>query len=182
MYIHKRKSKTTYITATAICHLANQYVQTFLALPFAVGDLGLTNVYQTFRKGFVTILLRGVGPLMVIRGPVTFTFVSILVISGLRLAFNNLNLIPTSPIDLTKDLKPRIPGISDVIVVTSRDKITMSEPVQKNQKCWLAGQPLFNSNCQVKITEMPDAIDSVLSKLNYQDAVNMKDVTGLDRV
>jgi len=45
LYRHKRKGKIIYITATAVCHLANRYCQTFLALPFAVGDFSLTNVY-----------------------------------------------------------------------------------------------------------------------------------------
>ena len=49
-----------YITATAVCHLAHRYGKTFLALPFAIGDFGLTNLYQTARKVVVTILLKGV--------------------------------------------------------------------------------------------------------------------------
>ena len=38
LYAHKRKGKIIYITATALCHLTNRYGQTFLALPFAMGD------------------------------------------------------------------------------------------------------------------------------------------------
>lgn len=182
LYRHKRKGKIIYITATAVCHLANRYGQTFLALPFAVGDFGLTNVYQTLRKGFVTILLGGVGPLVIIGGPVALIVALTLGISGLRLAFSNLDFIPTSPVDVTKDLKPRIPGVSDVVVVNNRDKIIMSEPVQKNQECWLPDQRLLNPNCKVKPTEIPDAIDSVLPDLRYEETVNMQDTTGLDRV
>ena len=40
---------------------------------------------------------------------------------------------------------------------------------------------LLNPNCKVKPTEIPDAIDSVLPDLRYEDAVNMQDVTGLHR-
>ena len=86
LYKHKNKGKIIYITATALCHLTHRYGQTFLALPFAVGDFGLTNVYQTFRKAIVSILLGGVGPLIVIGGPVALFFASILGTSGLRLA------------------------------------------------------------------------------------------------
>ena len=43
--------------------------------------------------------------------------------SGLRLAFYNLDFIPTSRVDVTKGLKPRIPGTTDVVVVNNRDKI-----------------------------------------------------------
>ena len=153
LYRHKGKGKIIYVTATALCHIANKYGQTFLALPFAVGDFGLTSLYQTLRKGFVTILLGGVGPLVIIGGPV----------------------------DVTKDLKPRIPGISDVVVVNNRDKIIMRDPVKENHECWLPDQRLLNPNCKVKPTEIPDAIDSVLPDLRYEDTVNMQDVTGLER-
>lgn len=110
---------------------------------------------------------------MVNGGPVALIFASILSMSGLRLAFSDLDFIRTSLVDLTEDLKTRIPNIYDVIVVNNRDKITMSEPVQKNQECWLPGQPLLNPNCKVKPTEIPDAIDSVLPNLRYEDTVNM---------
>ena len=49
LYRHKRKGKMIYITTTTLCHLANQYGQTFLALPSAIGDFELTNLYQTER-------------------------------------------------------------------------------------------------------------------------------------
>ena len=41
---------------------------------------------------------------------------------------------------------------------------------------------MFNSDCKVKPTEIPYAIDSVSPDLKYNDVVNMQDVTGLDRV
>jgi len=70
--------------------------------------------------------------------------------------------------------------MSDVVVVNNRDKIILRYPVQKNHECWLPDQRLLNSNCKVKPTEIPDAIDSVLPDLKYKDTVNMQDVTGLD--
>ena len=182
LYKHKRKGKIIYITATALCHISHKYGQMFLALPIAVGDFGLTNVYQTCRKAFVTIILGWVPPLVFMGGPVALIFASILSGVGLRMAFNNLDFIPTSPLYLTEDLRPRIPNLDEIIVVNNRDKITMGEPGQKNQECWLPSQPLLNPNCKIKTTEIPDAIDSVLSNLKYEDTVNMQDVTGLDRV
>lgn len=53
-------------------------------------------------------------------------------VSGLTLAFNNLDFIPTSPVHITEDLGPRIPGISKVVVVNNRDKMIICEPIQKN--------------------------------------------------
>ena len=179
LYRHKGKGKVIYITATALCHIANQYGQTFLALPFAIGDFGLTSLYQTLRKGFVTILLGAVGPLYIIGGPVSLIFALILGASGLKLAFNNLDFIPTSPVDVTKGLKPRIPGVYDVVVVNNRNKIIMRDPVTENHECWLPDQRLLNPNCKVKPTEIPDLVDSVLPE--YEHTVNMPDVTGLNR-
>lgn len=182
LYRHKLKGKIIYITATALCHLADRYGQTFFALPFALGAFGVTNLYQTIRKALVTILLGGIGPLLVIGGPYALTLALMLGTSGLRLAFRNVDYILTSPIDVTDDLGPRIPGMPDVIVVNNRkkDKITMTEPVQENPECWLPDQRLLNPNCQVKPTQIPDAIDLVVPE--YEKTVNMKDVTGLDRV
>ena len=184
LYRHKSKGKIIYITATALCHIANQYGQTFLALPIAVGDFGLTSLYQTFRKGFATILLATVGPLYIIGGPVSLIFALILGVSGLRLTFNNLDFISTSLVDVTKGVEPRVPGRADVVVVNNRNKIIMRDPVpvKENHECWLPDQRLLNPNCNVKPTEIPDATDSVVSNLMYQDTVNMQDVTGLDRV
>lgn len=179
--LYGHKGKIIYVTATALCHIANRYGQTFIALPFAIGDFGLTSLYQTLRKALVTILLGAVGPLYIIGGPVSLIFALTLGVSGLRLACNNLDFIPTSPVDVMKELKPRIPGISDVVVVNNRNKIIMCDPVQENQECWLPDQRLLNPNCKVKPTEIPDAINSVLPDLRYEDTVNMQDVTGLDR-
>ena len=181
LYRHKSKGQIIYIIATALCHIANQYGQTFLALPFSVGDFGLTSLYQTFRKAFIIILLGAVGPLYIIGNPVSLIFALILGGSGLKLVFYNLDFIPTSPVDVRKELKPRTPGISDVVVVNNRDKISMRDPVKENQECWLPEQFLLNSNCKVKPTEISDASDSVLLDLRYEDTVNMQDVTGLKR-
>ena len=159
LYRHRGKGKIIYIITTALCHIANTYGQTFLALPFAVGDFGLTSLYQTLRKGFVISLLGAVGPLYVSGGPVSLIFALIFGVSGLRLAFTNLDFIPTSLVDVTKGLKPRIPGISDVVIVNNRDKIILRDPVQENHECWLPDQRLLNPNCKVKPTEIPDAID-----------------------
>ena len=117
-------------------------------------------------------------------GPVSFSLALTFCTSGLRLAFNNLELIiPTSPVNVIEGegLKPRMPGVSKIVVVNNRNQIIMRDPVQKNQECWLPDQSLLNSKCKVKSTEVPDAIDSVLPNLRYKDTVNMKKVTGLYR-
>lgn len=185
LFRSKRKGKIIYITATAVCHLANLYGRTFLALPFAVGDFGLTNVYQTSRKVFATVLLGGVGPLLTIGGTTALTCAVLLATFGLRIAFRNLDVILTSSVDIkdsVKGVEPRIPDMFDVVVVNNRDKIIMSNPVKENQECWLPDQAFLNSNCKTKPTEFSNAINSNLPDLQYDELVNMQDVTGLDRV
>ena len=121
LYRDKRKGKLIYITATALCHLANRYGQNFLALPFVVGDFGLTTDYQTLRKGFVTVLLGVFGPLMIIGSPTSLIVALILGTSGLKVALTNLDFIPTSPVDFTKKMQPRIAYIHYVIILNNRD-------------------------------------------------------------
>ncbi len=178
LYRHKRKGKMIYITATAVCHLVNRYGRTFLALPFAVGDFGLTSLYQTSRKFLVCFLLGWIPPLWVAG---RLSWAVILLSAGVRLAYTDLDSIPTSPVYITGPVvKPRMPGSADVVVVNNRDKVIMSSPVPENKECWLPDQTLFNSNC--KSTEISNAIDLVSPNLKYNDVVNMQDVTGLDRV
>lgn len=183
LYRHKRKAKIIYVTATAVCHLANRYGQMFFALPVAIGDFGFTSLYQSFRKVLATIILGGIGPLYFKGTPVALFFAFILGASGLNLALTNLD-IATSAVDVTKVLKPRIPGTTDVVVMNNvhkQNKIIMCDPAKENHECWLPDQRLFNPNCKVKLTEMPDVVDPVLSDLKYEDTVNMRDVTGLNQ-
>ena len=60
----------------------------------------------------------------------------------------------------------------------------MNEPPsisQGNPECWLMDQRLLNPNCQIRSTDIPEAINQV-PDLTYEQTVNMKDVTGLDQL
>jgi hypothetical protein len=188
LYKYKRRGKIIYITATAVCHLAHMYGLHFLAFPIAIGDFGLTSVYQTVRKTFVTILLGLVGPILTLGGggPVSLIFAALAALTGLRLSFMNLDKILTSPIDptiLAEKLKPRIPDNPDVVTVNFRNKMKMSPQISPEKKeCWLADQALLNPSCNIGATDIPNAIDLVSHDLKYNEVVNMQDVTGLERV
>ena len=54
--------------------------------------------------------------------------------------------------------------------------------MQEKKECWLLDQRFLNPNCKIKPTEIPDAIDSVLPSLRYEETVNMQDITGLERL
>ena len=178
-YQHKKKAHIIYITSTALCHIANKYGQQHLALPFAVGDFGLTSWYHALRKALVTVLLGAVGPLWLLNAPSILIF--ILAAFGFRLAFNNVEIILTSPIDFTKKIKARLPGVSDVVVVNNRNNVIMPEFIKEKHECWLPDQQFLNKNCNVKNSEISVISDSPLPNLSYEDTVNMQDVTGLDR-
>ena len=95
----------------------------------------------------VTIALGVVGPIYVVKSPIVLTSAFFLWTSGLRLAFSNLDAIPTSPAYLTgsaKNFEPRIPDSSDVVVFNSQSKIRITTP--ENGECLLTEQALFNPN------------------------------------
>ena len=188
LYRHKRKGKIIYITSTAVCHLAHRYGQDFLALPIAMGDFGLTSLYQTVRKILVVTLLGGVAPLWYVGGPVSLFVAFFLGTTGLKLAFSNLDYILTSAIPeniAPRDVQPRIADLPDVVVVNNKNsvnKLVMSTPKHPPGECWLPEQSLFNPNCKVTPMQIPNAIELGSNELTYSEVVNMQDVTGLDRV
>ena len=185
LYANKRRGKIIYITATAVCHLAKTYGKDFLALPFTIGDFGLTNVYQTTRKIFVTVLLGAVGPLYVAGGPIAIVVAVLLATGGLKLAFTDLEKLPTSFIDETlpiSQIKPRIPDLPDVVTVNYRNRVKAPSIVPAKQECWLPEQAYLNPNCQIKPTQIPTAVNQAPPELVYDEVVNMQDTTGLDRV
>ena len=177
LYRKKRKGKVIYIPATALCHIADRYGRKFLALPVAVGDFGITSLYETARKTLVVLLWGGVAPVMAFNNPFSLPIAFILAIFGLKLALINVGFIPTSPFDSTKNLEPGVRRGIEVVVINNRDnnKIIMRENVQKNQECWLPDQRLLNKHCK----EIIDVTDSILPNVGYEETVNMKDVTGL---
>ena len=181
LYSYKRKNKIIYITATAACHLVKIYGKRFLALPIAVGDFGTTNLYQSARKAVVTILLGAIGPLYMVGGAFAITLAVGIGTYALKLAFTDLDSLPTSaisPTTLAKKLKPRISDLPDVITVNFRDRIKAPD-IEKGFECVLPEQKLFNPSCNLPI---PTKIATVAHDLTYDDVVNMKDGTGLEPV
>lgn len=178
LYHQKHRGKIIYIMATAACHLAHQYGLMFLNVPFAVNDFGLTSVYHLMRKTFATLFLGSVVPLIYYGSQISLFFASTFLVSGMRLALNYLDVIPTTLIDdadLTKKLKPRMPGSHDVGIINSRDKLTMASPQPQKMECCLPDQTFANKNCGLKSTELPTL------NVGHDDVVNMKDITGLNQ-
>ena len=186
LYSHKRIGSIVYITATAACHLAKRHGTQFLAFPIAIGDFGLTNLAQTIQKLTVTVLFGMVGPMgMLAEGVLPLFAIPILLIAGLKLASINLDKLHTSAIDQVasvKQIQSRVPDMPDVVTLNFKKKVKAPGLIMEGKECWLPEQKYLNPKCRIKPTEIPDAIDMANHGLNYDEVVNMQDVTGLDRV
>jgi hypothetical protein len=181
-----KKNNVIFITAAAVCHLAKIYGITFPALPIPVVDFGLTSYYQLGRKIVVAILIGVAAPLFYLQQPIPLVISSMLLVGAMKCGFANLDYIPTSliepniPMEL---IKGRIPDIVDVVSVNLPNEQSLSPKIlmKQNEKveCWLPDQRLGNTNCAIKSTDIPEVITK--SGLNYEDVVNMRDVTGLTK-
>ena len=180
----KLKTKIIFITATSLCHFIDFYGREVLNLSFGIGSFGLTNIYETFRKflAFMLVMLS-IGcsiATTVLEYSRTLYLISLMLLTyGLRLGMYEY-VRETSPIlevNSVKDITPRVPNYHDVVVVNNRHKIILDNPVKHHPECILVHQLLLNDNCSIKPTQVPDAVDSILFNLNYNDVVNMKDFT-----
>lgn len=177
LYSHKRRGKIIYITATALCHLVQHYGQSFFSFQVAIGDFGITSLYQAVRK-FTTIVLLSAAPPLAYAG--NLMWVCIVTALGCFVGTSNLDSIEMSPIPMLspdEELQPRIPGKDEMVVLNYRkqaNKITMEKTMESKQ-CWLTDQALFNPTC--KADKAAQAIESVTPSFNYNEVVNMKDST-----
>jgi len=180
LYEYKKVNNVIFITATALCKLVLEYGVMFPALPIVIRDFGFTNLWDTLRKFMVSLFVFSIVPVWAMAGP----YAAVVIGSGcLYIAYRLLLIkfyeIPTSPVDDTipvSKLQPRIKDLPDVVTINARNKIHMTNPnpARENVECWMPDQRMFNKNCKLKSTDIPNAID-----LAYDDVVNMKDVTSL---
>lgn len=190
LYKHKRHGKIIYITATALCHLANEYGVMFFSLPFSVNDFGITSYYQFVRKFLTSILLTFTSTNLLIYGITNAALWRSVICAILGIAMGlshlekiNMTLIdPVIPLD---KIKPRTQqNLPEVVVINNSpgNKISMTSPNYKKGECWLPEQQWTNPTCQ-QLTDIPDnAIDVGAQNLNYLDydkVVNMEDRTQL---
>lgn len=144
LYKNKRRGKVIYITATALCYIVARYGKDFLALPFAVGDFGVTSLYQATRKTVGVILVSSILPLF-LKGYYG-SMIGILLLAY-KIILTDLDTIPTTPVyDSTgfiEKLQPRIPDVPDVVTVNFRDRLKISSgSSEKRPECYLAEQLL----------------------------------------
>ena len=93
----------------------------------------MTNLYQTIRKIDVTLLLGAVGPLYMARGTFSIFIAFTTSTITLRLAYTELDKLPTNYIDETlsiSQIEPRISDLPDVVTSNFKNKIQAPSIVQ----------------------------------------------------
>lgn len=184
----KLKNGLIYITVSALCTLIQTNGVFQCAAPITIRDYGVTSWVQTIKKLIATGLLA-TGPLIIAlgRGGLGARVIQVIpfAVSGIKLILWNPENIATSLISSDvnlMDLTRRIPTRTDVIVLNYKDhdKIVMPEfkPTPNQNECWLAEQARFNEKCR------PYQLPEELTKpnINYEEALTLKDVTGLKDV
>ena len=179
---HKQIDGVIHITQTALCYLAENYNIYFPATPIPIPDfIKLSNYYQPVRKTIVAILI-GMGiPMTFAIGALSSSLGMGLIIAGFFLGSYNVEkvTIPTSLIvGSIKFIGRRILDVPDVVSVNIRPELDYKIEMPKNQsECLLPDQRLTNPKCRTESTEITIIPENI--QLNYDNIVNIKDVTGL---
>lgn len=191
LFKRKAQNGVIVITASALCHLAKIYGLSGPAWPIAIHNFGLTNLYETLRKVLVVTLFATVLPCYLMNTPVFAVVGSLASAFGLKLAYLNFDFIPTEGIPENVEIdsiRPRIADLPDVVSINYRyrTRIIMNGQEEASE-CWLPYYSFSNPKCnrvsleQIKNLAEDGVINNgVIHNLNYNDVVNMQDVTGLD--
>ena len=186
LYKSKQRNGVIYITEAALCYSIKRYGLALPALPIPIEDfIGVTSWYQVIRKTGVTALLGTSIPLIILAENVFLLIPGLFLgIAGIVLSRYNLdlNIVPTSLITgPLESIKRRIPDIPEVVSVNIETEPTNKIEIPQNQyECLLPEQRWTNSKCRLTTTEIVEMSNDI--KLDYNDVVNMQDVTGLDKI
>jgi hypothetical protein len=199
-YARKMRGKVIYITATAICRLAHDHglrkltVAAGWAVVRLVPNIGRILIFNSHSACMKAIMVASIAVAIVHAGvqgglvPGLWIYASIF----LGAAYENIvgpyiattpvpayNLITGSPNELRK-LEPRVATVPEVVILNRSKGIVMTTEAHKNgsktdqQACSWGLQELTNPKCRKM--KRGQAID-----LDYDDVVNMQDITGLPR-
>jgi hypothetical protein len=187
----KGKNGVISITKTVLCHLVEIYGLELPALPFPVPDfIGVSGWHQLVRK-IISIAALGIPlPILVLgQGPVAIgsTF-GILVIPFTR--DPGFIIIPRDLISAPVDsIRRRIPDLADVgsldLEPSSSTKITIpgfSESEKTPYESSLPDQIISNPKSSLRPSEIAEISANADGILNYDEVVNMQDVTKLRKV
>jgi hypothetical protein len=192
LFKSKAKNGIIYITKTALCHLVEIYGLDLPALSIPIPDfIGVSGWYHLARKiisvGFLGIplpmLILAQGPASIILSLAAGGF-GIVVMAYTK--DPGFLIIPTAVISTpVNSIMRHIPGQPDLVSVNlepvSRSKITMPK-FSTGYECSLPDQIMYNPKCSLRPSEIADIAANADVPLNYDEVVNMGDVTKLPRV
>jgi hypothetical protein len=188
----KVKNGVIYITKTALCHLVEIYGLDLLALPIPVLDFIRVSVWYQLVKKIISVgCLRIAMPILILaQGPASI--ILSLAAGGFGIVIMAYTkdpgflIIPTDVIFTPVDsIRRRIPDQPDLISVDSEpvslSKITMPE-FSTGYECSLPDQIMYNPKCSLRPSEIGDMAKNAGVPLDYDEVVNMQDVTKLTTV
>lgn len=197
LFKSKAKNGVIFITKTALCHLVEIYGLDLPALPIPVPDFIGVSSWYTFVRKAISIMVLGIplpmillaqGPVAIISSVIATTFG---VVSVYYTKDSGFTFIPTDLISASVDsIRRRIPDLPDVVSVdvdlepSSRSKITMPVLAKENSpyECLLPDQMISNPRCTLRPTEVASVSSTASVAFEYDDVVNMKDVTKLSKL
>jgi len=185
LYKFKERNGVIFITQTALCHLVKKYGLLLPAFLPMKSPAIMTDWYQFIRKAVVTILIGGAIPMALWAETVAYIALSFtLGGAGIALSLTNRDfpIVPTTLISgAVESIKRRIPDVPEVVSVNFEieptNRIEMSN---KRYECLLPEHRLTDPTCRMKNIEIAEISNNI--GLDYNDVVNMYDVTGLDTV
>jgi hypothetical protein len=185
LFKSKEKDGVIFITQTALCYLVKRYGLLLPAFLPIEDPVIITDWYQFIRKAAVTLIIGGAIPMFIWSETAVFMALSLILgVSGIALSATNYDfpIIPTTLISgAVESINRRIPDVPEVVSVNFENKPTNRiEMSNKRYECLLPEYRLIDPTCRMKTIETVEIPNNI--GLDYNDVVNMHDVTGLNTV
>jgi hypothetical protein len=194
LFKSKAKNGVIYITKTALCHLVEIYGLALPALPIPIPDfIGISSWLVLGRKLISSACLGIPLPMLILaQGPasviVSLAAAGLGIIIMYHVQDPGFTIIPTDAISTPVSLiNRRVPDQPELVSVdltsVGRKKIIMPE-FSTSYECSLPVQRMLNPKCILRTSKIVDFISNadVDVPLNYDQVVNMQDVTKLGSV
>ena len=81
---------------------------------------------------------------------------------------------------ITDTVKQRIPGTAELVSINVPNKPSNQIMMRKKSHCLLPGRAMVDKSCRLRPSQIVEVSKDL--ELNYDDVVNMADITGLDTI
>lgn len=191
LYPYKVRNGVIFITKAALCQLAHLYQVHLPINPILLLQTAVTiSDWYKFGIGFIAaIFILGIPfPLLLLyRASSLPKIISLMSWSfGVYLAVRDPSFL-TLPVDRVTNpmyiIGSRIPHHTDLVVINIQNNnrgVAIKLPV--SYECSLPTQIMYNPKCKPGLSQLADIVEEANIPLNYEEVVNMNDVTQLPRV